>query len=112
VSVIYLLRPFPSLTILYLSKIDPPKFNPQLKVPPQFAAVPTSTTAQTQSLSQSTQTLDKILITIRHDPTEKENKFKVKSTHLVGRVLTSACSAFGLNSAGWVSPRPYLWLID
>jgi hypothetical protein len=45
---------------------------------------------------------DKILITIRHPPTEKENKFKVKGTHTVGRVLSSACVAFGLNPNGCV----------
>jgi hypothetical protein len=81
-----------------------PKFNPQLKVPAKFAAAPASTLALSQTPvkaeSQSTRPFDKILITIRHPPTEKENKFKVKSTHLVGRVLTSACSAFGLSSTG------------
>ncbi|KAI9450606.1 hypothetical protein BJY52DRAFT_1301642 [Lactarius psammicola] len=85
-----------------------PKFNPQLKVPAQFAAAPaaapTSAPAPAQTpakaASQSTQPFDKILITIRHPPTEKENKFKVKSTHLVGRVLTSACAAFGLSPTG------------
>jgi len=43
---------------------------------------------------------EKLLITIRHPPTEKENKFKVKATHTVGRVLSSACLAFGLNAEG------------
>jgi len=43
---------------------------------------------------------DKLLITIRHPPTEKENKFKVKSTHVVGRVLSSACGAFKLDPNG------------
>ena len=43
---------------------------------------------------------DKLLITIRHPPTEKENKFKVKSTHTVGRVLSSACVAFELDPNG------------
>jgi len=43
---------------------------------------------------------DKLLITIRHPPTEKENKFKVKSTHTIGRVLSSACVAFGLDANG------------
>lgn len=43
---------------------------------------------------------DKLLITIRHPPTEKENKFKVKSTHTVGRVLSSACLAFKLDPNG------------
>jgi len=43
---------------------------------------------------------DKLLITIRYPPTEKENKFKVKATHTVGRVLSSACLAFGLNANG------------
>jgi hypothetical protein len=42
------------------------------------------------------------LITIRHPPSEKENKFKVKATHTVGRVLSSACVAFGLNPNGYV----------
>lgn len=81
-----------------------PKFNPQLKVPAQFipapAAAPAPIQSPTKGVSQSTQPFDKILITIRHPPTEKENKFKVKSTHLVGRVLTSACSAFGLSPTG------------
>ncbi|KAH9174351.1 hypothetical protein EDB89DRAFT_2067651 [Lactarius sanguifluus] len=81
-----------------------PKFNPQLKVPAQFAAAPASTTssapAPAQAPAKAAPPFDKILITIRHPPTEKENKFKVKSTHLVGRVLTSACSAFGLNPTG------------
>jgi hypothetical protein len=45
---------------------------------------------------------DKLLITIRHPPTDKENKFKVKATHTVGRVLSSACLAFGLNAGGYV----------
>ncbi|KAN0137864.1 hypothetical protein V8E53_004348 [Lactarius tabidus] len=76
-----------------------PKFNPQLKVPAAFAAATTSTSATSQTPAKgASQAFDKILITIRHPPTEKENKFKVKSTHLVGRVLTSACSAFGLSS--------------
>ncbi|KAH9018386.1 hypothetical protein EDB85DRAFT_2154520 [Lactarius pseudohatsudake] len=83
----------------------PPKFNPQLKVPAQFAAAPASATSSVPAPAQTpakpaSQPFDKILITIRHPPTEKENKFKVKSTHLVGRVLTSACSAFGLNPTG------------
>jgi hypothetical protein len=43
---------------------------------------------------------EKMLITIRHPPTEKENKFKVKSTHTVGRVLSSACVAFELDPNG------------
>ncbi|KAH9058209.1 hypothetical protein EDB87DRAFT_942483 [Lactarius vividus] len=82
-----------------------PKFNPQLKVPAQFAAAPASATSSAPAPAQmpakpASQPFDKILITIRHPPTEKENKFKVKSTHLVGRVLTSACSAFGLNPTG------------
>ncbi|KAH9018778.1 hypothetical protein EDB83DRAFT_172832 [Lactarius deliciosus] len=82
-----------------------PKFNPQLKVPAQFAAAPASTTSSAPAPAQTPakaapHPFDKILITIRHTPTEKENKFKVKSTHLVGRVLTSACSAFGLNPTG------------
>ncbi|KAH8981755.1 hypothetical protein EDB86DRAFT_416390 [Lactarius hatsudake] len=82
-----------------------PKFNPQLKVPAQFAAAPASATSSAPAPAQTpakpaSQPFDKILITIRHTPTEKENKFKVKSTHLVGRVLTSACSAFGLNPTG------------
>ncbi|KAI9441835.1 hypothetical protein H4582DRAFT_1935330 [Lactarius indigo] len=77
-----------------------PKFNPQLKVPAQFAPAPASAPAPAQTPTKASQPFDKILITIRHPPTEKENKFKVKSTHLVGRVLTSACSAFGLNPTG------------
>lgn len=47
-------------------------------------------------------TSDKMLITIRHPPTGKENKFRVKGTHSVGRVLTSACAAFELNAEGYV----------
>ena len=54
-----------------------------------------------KAASQSTQ-LYKIVITIRHAATEKEYKFKVESTHLVGRVLTFACSAFGLSPTGCV----------
>jgi hypothetical protein len=45
---------------------------------------------------------NKMLITIRHLPTEKENKFRVKGSHTVGRVLTSACAAFELNPDGYV----------
>ncbi|KAH9166748.1 hypothetical protein EDB89DRAFT_1910415, partial [Lactarius sanguifluus] len=102
--------PSPYLNLLVpadlICKLDPPqpKFNPQLKVPAQFAAAPASTTssapAPAQAPAKAAPPFDKILITIRHPPTEKENKFKVKSTHLVGRVLTSACSAFGLNPTG------------
>ena len=58
----------------------------------------------------TTPTNDKLLITIRHPPTEKENKFKVKATHTVGRVLSSACLAFGLNVDGYVLyPSPVVW---
>ncbi|KAF8262678.1 hypothetical protein EI94DRAFT_1832659 [Lactarius quietus] len=78
-----------------------PKFNPQVKVPAAFTAAPTSAPALSQTPGKaSSQTFDKILITIRHPPTDRENKFKVKSTHLVGRVLTSACSAFELSPTG------------
>ena len=45
---------------------------------------------------------DKLLITISYPPTEKEKKFKVKATHTVGQVLSSACVAFGLNPNGYV----------
>ena len=53
---------------------------------------------------------DKLLITIRHPPTETENKFKVKATHTVGRVLSSACVAFGLNPNGYVY-KPFSTLL-
>jgi len=66
-----------------------PKFKPQLK----FQMSPTQTHAKPTPG-------DKMLLTIRHPPTEKENKFRVKGTHTVGRVLTSACAAFGLNAEG------------
>ncbi|KAI0264229.1 hypothetical protein BC834DRAFT_884335 [Gloeopeniophorella convolvens] len=64
----------------------PTKFKPQLKasVPPTPEPLP----------------VDKLLITIRHPPTEKENRFKVKATHSVGRVLASACTAFGMDPNG------------
>ncbi|KAI0288678.1 hypothetical protein BC826DRAFT_1036238 [Russula brevipes] len=67
----------------------PPKFKPQVKLEVSPALVPAPAPPG-----------DKLLITIRHPPTEKENKFKVKATHTVGRVLTSACIAFGLNASG------------
>ena len=53
-----------------------------------------------KAASQSTQLLYKIVITIRHAATEKKYKFKVESTHLVGSVLTFACSAFCLDPTG------------
>ncbi|KAI0253680.1 hypothetical protein BJV78DRAFT_161177 [Lactifluus subvellereus] len=78
-----------------------PKFKPQLK----FQMSPTQTHAKPPSG-------DKMLITIRHLPTENENKFRVKGTHSVGRVLTSACAAFGLNAEGYVySLGPAYWVL-
>jgi len=68
---------------------SPSKFKPQLKVDVATAPAPASTLPS-----------DKLLITIRHPPTKTENKFKVKATHTVGRVLSSACVAFGLNPNG------------
>lgn len=62
--------------------------------------------------STTTPPNDKLLITIRHPPTDKENKFKVKATHTVGRVLSSACLAFGLNASGYVTlPTQLLWVL-
>ncbi|KAH9976413.1 hypothetical protein BGW80DRAFT_1293557 [Lactifluus volemus] len=66
-----------------------PKFKPQLKPP----------VSPTQAPSKAPPS-NKMLITIRHPPTEKENKFRVKGTHSVGRVLTSACAAFDLDPEG------------
>ncbi|KAH9990639.1 hypothetical protein BJV74DRAFT_836942 [Russula compacta] len=66
-----------------------PKPQLKLEVAPSLAPAPAPPT-------------DKLLITIRHPPTEKENKFKVKATHTVGRVLASACVAFGLNATSAV----------
>ena len=82
----------------------PTKFKPQLTVNVAPALAPVSAPPN-----------DKLLITIRHPPTEKENKFKVKATHAVGRVLSSACVAFGLNPNGYVYnsfliPRSF-WLL-
>ncbi|KAI0301731.1 hypothetical protein B0F90DRAFT_292109 [Multifurca ochricompacta] len=68
-----------------------PKFKPRPGVVAPLDPAPAQSTLPAQPS-------DKILITIRHLPTEKENKFKVKTVHTVGRVLTSACAAFGLNA--------------
>ncbi|EIM80825.1 uncharacterized protein STEHIDRAFT_172513 [Stereum hirsutum FP-91666 SS1] len=40
---------------------------------------------------------DKLLITISYPPGEQSSKFKVKGKHNVGKVLQSACNAFGLD---------------
>lgn len=40
---------------------------------------------------------DKLLITISYPPGNQSSKFKVKGKHNVGKVLLSACNAFGLD---------------
>jgi len=77
--------------LLRTDSAAPTKFKPQLTVNVGPALAPASAPPN-----------DKLLITIRHPPTETENKFKVKATHTVGRVLSSACVAFGLNPNGYV----------
>ncbi|KAI0291280.1 hypothetical protein BC826DRAFT_485534 [Russula brevipes] len=69
----------------------PSKFKPRLKPQVSPALVPAPASHG-----------DRLLITIRHLPTEKDNKFKVKATHAAGRVLTIACVAFELNASGYV----------
>jgi hypothetical protein len=72
-------------------------FSTQSKTKPQLNLQATSALATPPAPPVAS---DKLLITIRHPPTEKENKFKVKATHTVGRVLSSACVAFGLDANG------------
>lgn len=40
---------------------------------------------------------EKILITIAHPDSQQESKFKIKGKHLVERVMSHACEAFGLD---------------